>query len=115
MSQTIDGYCEVYVNERPRAKKEHRCAACRETIKPGHIYNRLRSIFQGEPRTVKRCLRCQVIHEHLVKQRGQSWDEWPDEYLDCEHEYEEIHGHAPPPEIAALAFALPHELQQEQP
>lgn len=37
-----------------------------------------------------------------------------DRELRCGHSYEDVHGKPPPPEIAALAFALPGEVDLDE-
>lgn len=59
----------------------------------------------GDSVTLRRCSRCQTIHEHL-RQLCESQERWPDEQLNCGEDYEEEWGKLPP-EIAALAFTLP--------
>lgn len=101
----------VYNETRVKARKVHTCAACKDPIAIGHVYVRVAIVYDGTVDTLKRCLRCQVMHEHLRSIRP--YDEWPNETLDCGHEYEEIHGQPPPPEIAALAFMTPEQAQRE--
>ena len=81
MSYSVDQRCDIYVEEKLAARKQHKCNACDEQIEPGHHYVRIFMLFDGEKSTVKRCARCQKIHDHL-KTLG---------------------------EIAALVFALPGE------
>lgn len=109
MSHAVDMLYDIYNEQHVRAHKEHRCGACHEAIAPGHTYWRVHIVFDGSARTVKRCERCQALHLHL---RGISndWDIWPDEELNCDQSYEEEWGELPP-EIAALAFVRPEELQ----
>jgi hypothetical protein len=97
---------DVYAETVRRARKPHSCAACRETIATGHRYTDVRIIFEGRVDTIKRCLRCQAIHEHL-RDLGDG-ESWPEERLDCGQSYESEWGECPD-EIAALAFALPGE------
>jgi hypothetical protein len=109
VSREIDGYYDVYAETYPRAAKDHTCDACNETIPAGHHYARVSVVYEGTANTHKRCFRCQRLHVHL---RGLEPGElWPDERLDCGEGYEEHWGGEPPAEIAALAFALPEELQ----
>lgn len=108
------GECaDVYDERFPRARKPHRCEACGETIAPGHRYARVGVVWEGTADSWIRCMRCQKIHEHLREVcRGETGgDEWPDDRLNCGHEYTERWGKEPPPEIAALAFALPGEVK----
>jgi hypothetical protein len=104
----------VYDENFPRARVDHVCCACSETIRRGDRYARVTMIGErgDKPITWKRCLRCQKIHEHLreVCTRETGGEQWPDEKLNCGHEYRELWGKNPPPEIAALAFALPGEV-----
>lgn len=104
----------LYTKKGAFASKDLRCDACRETIPKHHRYMRVGILFDGSWETVVRCLRCDAVHVHLVElhyqRRRSGWeDEWPSDRLDCGHEYKEVHGQAPPDEIAALAFALPGE------
>ena len=102
---------EVYPEERQRrARKEHVCYCCAETIRIGDSYVYEFGVFDGRPDEVKRCLRCQAIYEHLLsRQTGEG--QGVDRELNCGHEYKEVFREEPPPEIAALAFALPGELE----
>jgi hypothetical protein len=51
---------------RVRARKEHRCHACKETIERGHLYARHTLIYGGEVDETIRCLRCDTIYQELV-------------------------------------------------
>lgn len=109
MSHSVEETYAVYDERSPVARKEHRCDACDERIAPGQQYARIGIVFQGEAESVKRCLRCQAIHEYLRdKDPGETW---PAERLDCGEKYEDHWGEDPPERIAALAFALPREMQ----
>jgi len=107
----IDDYCDVYENRVQTARKDHKCSACRETIRKGDKYNYHFQVFEREAATVKRCARCQLIFQHLEGLLSGGCDEGVDQKLNCGHSYSEVHGVEPPPEIAALAFALPGEVQ----
>lgn len=108
MSHSCDGTYEVYDERRRRARVEHRCHACKEPIRVGDLYCVTFIVFEGVE-SVKRCLRCQAIHEHL---RDKSPDLWPDERLNCGEEYRQHWGEEPPAEIAALAFVTADEMQR---
>lgn len=109
MSHSCEESYDSYVERHLTARKEHRCGACREVISPGHRYTRVYILFEREKETIKRCARCQKIHEHL---RGKAPGEmWPDESLNCGEEYKAHWGEEPPEDIAALAFALPGEVE----
>jgi hypothetical protein len=109
VSVSCDGQASVY-RETPRtARVPHKCSACREAIAPGHRYTVIAIVFDGEVKSLKRCARCQALHEHLrglCRTEGDR-DEWPDERLNCGHTYSEQWNREPPEEIARLAFALP--------
>ena len=109
VSYCCDEEYAVYSETYPRANKDHRCDACRETIPAGHYYARVSVIYDHQAKTYKRCFRCQRIHVHLRGLGG--YEMWPDERLNCGEEYATEWGGEPPEEIAALAFALPEELQ----
>jgi hypothetical protein len=109
MSRECDGQYDIYDETNFRARKDHKCDACDETIRPGDVYTRVFMLYDGEKSHVKRCARCQKIHLHL-RGLGDSGEQlWPDEELDCGEEYTRHWGVAPPDDIAALAFALPGE------
>ncbi|TFG38795.1 MAG: hypothetical protein E4H44_03290 [Candidatus Aminicenantes bacterium] len=110
MSHSVDETYVIYDETWRKARKQHRCDACNEPISVGHQYARVFILFDGEKSNRKRCARCQRIHEHLrtVDKYG---DTWPDENLACGQSYEDEWGECPP-EIAALAFALPGEVDK---
>jgi len=110
MSHCIDETYNSYVETSPKAAKKHMCDACKETIRVGDHYWRVYILFDGQKETVKRCLRCQKIHEHL-REMGKGEDMWPAERLDCGEDYFCEWEEDPPPEIQALAFALPQDRQ----
>jgi hypothetical protein len=49
-----------------RARKEHRCHACKEAIERGHLYVRHTLIYGGTVDETIRCLRCDSIYQELV-------------------------------------------------
>lgn len=109
---TCDGEpCTVYSQRLIRARKDHKCDACKETIRRGDLYSYTFAIFEGERETVKRCARCEVIFDHLSGRAHELEDTAVDWHLNCGHTYEEVHDEPPPPEIAALAFMTPAEAQ----
>lgn len=57
---------DVESERRVRARKEHRCSACKETIDRGHLYVRHTLIYAGEVDETLRCLRCDAIYQQLV-------------------------------------------------
>ena len=110
MSHSVDETYTVYDERRVKARKEHRCGACKNAIQPGHVYVRVFVLFDGRASSIKRCLRCQALHVHL---RGMCCDRdmWPAEELDCGMVYEEEWGDLPE-EIAALAFKSGADMQE---
>ena len=98
----------VYNEKVVTARKLHTCHACDELISPGYHYVRLGMVFDGHAKTIKRCMRCQRLHEHL-RVKGAKMDMYPAERLDCGETYQDHWGEDPPDDIAALAFALPGE------
>lgn len=104
-------YPAIWRESEPMARKGHRCDACGETITPGQRYSSTFYVYDGAAQTIKRCARCETIYRHLLAVRG----EWEiiDAELSCGHEYVSHRGVEPPPEIAALAFALPGEVSLE--
>ena len=103
---TVDDHYDAYDERTVTARKAHRCAACGEAIQPGHRYTAVHIVFDGSAETIKRCVRCQAIHEHL-RDTNLNCDAWPDERLNCGESYREVFGEDPPEKIAALAFWQP--------
>ena len=68
-------------------------------------------VYDGRAETVKRCLRCEAMHEHLST-LGRDQDMYPAERLDCGQSYKDEWGKEPPPEIAALAFKTGADMQE---
>lgn len=109
MSHSCDETYSVYDEQSRRARKLHRCSACKETIRPGDRYFSIHVVHDGAT-TIKRCLRCQKMHEHL-RCLGDG-DTWPDERLNCGESYENEWGECPL-DIQRLAFLTPDEAQKE--
>ena len=119
---SVDGgdgeYPDVNQERRIRARKEHTCDACKETIERGHLYVKHTLIYEGTVDWVTRCLRCDAIYQQLCEihregRRKGEHEDFPDWTLDCGHEFKERWGREPPPELARLAFMTPAELQAE--
>jgi len=114
MSHSVDEHYAAYTRTERKARKEHRCCACKETIERGHRYVYVTAVFEGTVDVYKRCVRCEHIFQLLVdKLAGR--DEWPDEDLNCGHVWGEDHDGDPPPEVAALAFLSQSEAQSQIP
>lgn len=110
MSYFVDDTYDIYNETLRKARKAHTCDACKETIAPGHRYTVIFILSDGTKRSLKRCARCQKIHEHL-RHLDAYRETWPDERLNCGETYEDEWGKSPPDKIAALAFALPGEVE----
>jgi hypothetical protein len=78
-----------------------------EKILPGQQYSYTFVVYEGESETVKRCLRCERIYQHLCELEPDLNEGAPDPRLRCGHSYRDIHGEDPPDHVAALAFAIP--------
>ena len=110
LSQYGDEAATVYETRSRKAKKEHQCSACFETILVGQTYEYVFIIYDGNNYIYKRCPRCQMIYLHLhdrISKERECQEEFCDEQLDCGHEYEERWGEPPPEWLAALAFWIP--------
>jgi hypothetical protein len=76
-----DDYPEFSRQEVVKARKSHKCDACRGTIEPGEQYERTSGKFEGYVSTSKMCRRCcydryRVVEHELAE--GCRWDEaWP--------------------------------------
>lgn len=115
MSINCDGYNDVQSSRIVRARKEHKCCACHETIRTGDKYEYFFLVYEKEPDWFKRCLRCKAIYDELVSralQRGY-YDEWVDFSLNCGHSWEDVQPDPVPDHVARLAFLTPDEIQAE--
>lgn len=52
---------EVYVVDKPRARKVHRCVECGGVIERGEVYHRHHGIFDGAPFSDRVCVECDGI------------------------------------------------------
>ncbi len=105
MSHSCDETYDVYDERQRRAAKTHECEACHLPIRKGDQYTSVRIVWEGTAETVKRCARCQTIHEHLrLMAPGEMW---PDEHLNCGTLYRDEWEREPPAWLEALAFWQP--------
>src|SRR5579872_1590933 len=115
MSFDADEYCEVWSEKIRRARKEHECSACKETIRRGDLYSYTFSVFEGSAQdALRRCARCEIIYRSLINlhsEHGIHSGVHPE--LDCGHSFREIFSEDPPPELARLAFLTASEAQAE--
>lgn len=114
--------CSVWSESLRSARKEHRCSACRETIRVGDRYHYTFYVNDGSPGRVKRCLRCEAIYRTLeakfedarARDDGDVEDgEMPDIRLDCGHTWQQRWREEPPEDVARLAFMSRDEIQAE--
>ena len=100
-----------------RARKEHRCAACRRTIRVGDRYIYHSWVVRGEGfSAVKRCARCQFIFRTLVKLHAEeSIGSWSPTFvapaLDCGDSFFDTFDREPPLELQRVAFMTDDEAQ----
>ena len=109
MSYSAEEQYEVYNERRIVARKpfECDCVICSVVVRPGDSYTRVTTIYDGRVDTIRRCMRCQYLHEHLRCLCAANSDGmWPDERLNCGLDYTEEWGDLSV-EIAALAFWQP--------
>lgn len=69
-----DGYAELYQSTMRKARKEHRCRECGNTIKPGEMYEYTVIVFDGDFSTKKTCEKCSDLAESLAD-LGFCWEE----------------------------------------
>lgn len=94
----------------PRARKEHRCDGCDETIRRGDRYLRCFGVWDSEPSVWKYCLRCECVINAIMSQPGN------DGFMhgfECGHSWEDVFESDPPEHVARLAFMTPDEAQKE--
>jgi hypothetical protein len=108
--EEFDGPCDVYEEGVRRARKRHKCSACREPIQPGQQYHATRSLFDGSWETVKRCARCEAMFRFLGSILP--GDQVCAERLDCGHPWSDNFSDPPPPEVEHLAFLTQAEAQR---
>lgn len=100
-------YATSFTATWPRARKPHRCDACKETIPPGTKYRRQGYAFEGSAYTAIHCPRCWAMVKALEDKPGRRGP--IDTNLDCGEVWEN-----PPEEVAALAFALPKDFDEQE-
>jgi hypothetical protein len=106
MSCGDDNPAQGWTDKHRRARKDHRCDACCETIRRGDIYCYMTGIWEDGPEAWKYCLRCEAV-SNAISAHG----EMPQMGLDCGHDWIEVFGAEPPPEVARLAFFTADEAQ----
>jgi len=104
--------CEDYDGSEPivdawrRARKEHKCFACGESIHQGDVYH-FTAQKDDEFCTFKHCARCWALGQAIIDAGADSW-----QYdLRCGVSWQEAFGEEPPDEVARLAFMTREEAQ----
>ena len=102
MCEEADDFNDVQNSVRRKARKEHVCCACSETIVVGHVYIRTFVLFDGNSDTYKHCLRCWAMLDAISEARkgevvALAWK------LNCGESWENTIGELPD-DVAALAF-----------
>ena len=99
----VDGP-QFWHEEWRRARKQHTCYACRETIQPKYLYHYSAGSWDGHFQTFKHCARCWKVFRTL--EDANDWGDAIDLGLNCGETYD-----GDDPEMLALAFASPDEVQ----
>lgn len=62
-----DGYCEVWQESFPKARKPHKCCECGGVILKGHKYRNIFSVYEGDATTSKVCMPCEAVRD-IIRQ-----------------------------------------------
>ena len=89
-----------------RARRGWTCCACGEGIPKGAEYRCNSWLFDGSWYYSRQCLRCWAMYRAIASRTRDPVSV----YLDCGTTWREAFGSDPPPEVEALAFALPGEV-----
>lgn len=68
--QECDEYAKVFERSYPRARKDHECYECRDTIKRGELHCRINMLFDGAWSSWRECSLCEEIFAHFSCGRG---------------------------------------------
>ena len=60
----IDGGPNFSKETFPKARKNHKCCECKDSILPGSKYNRIKGMWDGKFLTFCTCMACHRIREH---------------------------------------------------
>ena len=101
----------AFVQTERRARKEHSCYACQETIRRGDRYRYMSGVWDGRGASYRHCLRCAGISDHLGEMARKHNESPPMLDLDCGHEYDEVFGCATPLWVCRMADATPDQMQ----
>jgi hypothetical protein len=94
-----------------KARKDHWCCACRETIPRGHLYHYCSFVFDGRGESLKHCARCWEIYLFISDAQDDPRASVNLE-LNCGMSWKDAFEEDPPEEVAALAFMTPEEGQK---
>lgn len=106
----FDEKCKVLNADWVRARKQHECHACYETIRPGDRYHRVKNLFEDQWWEIKRCARCYKMWSMIDRAARDAGEDGAYALMDCGYVWSDIHDSEPPIELQALAFALPGEV-----
>jgi len=67
ISEYYDEDADFYDERNPRAKKEHICCECGETIKVGETYNKVTGKWDGNICSYKTCMPCANIRRDYYR------------------------------------------------
>ena len=108
MCEEADEYNEVQTSTRVKARKEHKCCACSEAVRPGDFYMKSFTVFDSRVSSYKHCLRCwemlEALQRALPSDTAIAWE------LNCGENWLNTIGDLPD-EVAALAFMTPDDAQ----
>lgn len=103
----IDGDGPDFCADRvQRARKPHRCCACKETIRPGDEFRLIAGKWDGNFHQFRQCSRCAAMYDAIEEHATDGVVIT----LNCGHTWEEVIGECPE-EVQSLAFALPGEIK----
>lgn len=75
---------EFYTQTKKKARKEHRCVECRETIEKGTKYEHVSGKWDGRTDTFRTCLSCVEIRDHFACNGfiyGQVWNDLEENFF----------------------------------
>lgn len=98
-----DEYADVYHRRFRKARKPHRCYACRETIRAEDYYQYTSGVFDGRGFDYKHCIRCSRTLNLLDEITGEP----ADIDLNCGQVYDGDNK-----ELISMAFLTPDEGQE---
>jgi hypothetical protein len=61
---------DVWLEWKPRARKEHKCDECSRPIAKGETYRQTKALYEGSWLALKQCAHCVVLADWLVAECG---------------------------------------------